>query len=260
MPTLTYSPAAEGWPSFYSFEPDYMLGMNNHLYTWKGGNLYRHDDFPAYNYFYQIESPSVLTTVFNKAPLSNLLWKTIHLESQDRWDATMSTDIQSGYIEAVWFEKKEAAWFGFVRNTNAVDPTRYALRSAVGLGVVSNVANPTGQALLQFEFPIDSMLYLGDIIYFCEPQAGGYSNPLLVGEVTDIGFIDEVLTVTVQIDSANGGQAPEVGDFILYAKNTVAESSGVLGHYNVITLVYDNTAKTELFAVEAEVMPSYPYP
>jgi hypothetical protein len=260
MPTLTYSPPVEGWPSFYSFEPDYMLGMNNYFYTWKNGDLYRHDDFPTYNYFYEQEFPSIITTVFNEAPLSNLLWKTIHLESQLAWDVTMSTDIQSGYIEYTWFEKKEAAYFGFVRNTNAVDPSRYALRSAVGLGIVSVVSAVTGTAFLQFDFPIDSMLYIGDIIYFAEPSGQGYSNPLLVGEVTEIGLIDDVLTVTVEIDVDNGGQAPSVGDFILYAKNTVAESSGVLGHYNVITLQNDSTIYHELFSVEAEVMASYPYP
>ena len=27
--TLTYSDGAQGWPSFYSYHPDYMLGMNN---------------------------------------------------------------------------------------------------------------------------------------------------------------------------------------------------------------------------------------
>lgn len=260
MPTLTYSPAAEGWPSFYSFEPDYMLGMNNYFYTWKGGDLYRHDASPTYNYFYEATYPSVVTTVFNDAPLSNLLWKTIHLESQLAWDVTMSTDIQSGYIEYTWFEKKEAAYFGFVRNNNAVDPSRYALRSAVGLGIVSVVINPTGFALLQFDFPIDSMLYIGDIIYFAEPSLQGYGGPVLVGKVEEIGLIDDVLTVKVEIDIENQGQAPSVGDFILYTKNTVAESSGVLGHYNVITLQNDNTIYHELFSVEAEVMASYPYP
>ena len=260
MPTLTYSPPVEGWPSFYSFEPDYMLGMNNYFYTWKGGDLYRHDASPTYNYFYEETYPSVVTTVFNEAPLSNLLWKTIHLESQLAWDVTMSTDIQSGYIEYTWFEKKEAAYFGFVRNNNAVDPSRYALRSAVGLGVVSAVVTATGFAYLQFDFPIDSMLYIGDIIYFAELSPQGYGGPVLVGKVTEIGLIDDVLTVTVEIDIVNGGQAPNVGDFILYAKNTVAESSGVLGHYNVITLQNDNTIYHELFSVEAEVMASYPYP
>ena len=27
--TLSYSQSTEGWPSFYSFNPEYMIGMNN---------------------------------------------------------------------------------------------------------------------------------------------------------------------------------------------------------------------------------------
>ena len=27
--TLTYSAGVEGWPSFYSYVPDWMIGMNN---------------------------------------------------------------------------------------------------------------------------------------------------------------------------------------------------------------------------------------
>ena len=41
--TLTYSESVKGWPSFYSYYPDFILGMNQYLYTFKGGNLYRHN-------------------------------------------------------------------------------------------------------------------------------------------------------------------------------------------------------------------------
>jgi hypothetical protein len=46
--------------------------------------------------------------------------------------------------------------------------------------------------------------------------------------------------------------------YIMYIKNAVAESHGVLGHYCVFTLENDNTSKVELFAAESEVMKSYP--
>ena len=41
--TLSYSDKSEGWPSFYSFIPDFMIGMNSYFYTFSGGNLYRHN-------------------------------------------------------------------------------------------------------------------------------------------------------------------------------------------------------------------------
>jgi hypothetical protein len=44
----------------------------------------------------------------------------------------------------------------------------------------------------------------------------------------------------------------------LFIKNSVAESHGVLGHYAVFDLTYSENTKVELFAVESEVMKSFP--
>ena len=44
----------------------------------------------------------------------------------------------------------------------------------------------------------------------------------------------------------------------MYIKSSEAESHGLLGHYCIFTIVNFNTNKTELFAVESDVMKSYP--
>ena len=46
--------------------------------------------------------------------------------------------------------------------------------------------------------------------------------------------------------------------FILYIKNPIAESHGVLGHYCIFELENTSTTPTELFAVESDIMKSYP--
>ena len=123
--TITYIEGSQGFPSFYSYIPDWIIGMNQYLYTFKKGNLYRHNsDAVNRNIFYLGTSystaeslPSRITTVFNEAPLQNKIFKTINLEGDDAWKATIVSDIQNtGLIEASYFEKKEASWFGFVRN------------------------------------------------------------------------------------------------------------------------------------------------
>ena len=108
--TLTYSPSAEGWPSFYSYNPDWMIGMNNYFYTFKGGNLYRHNVNATRNRFYGVNYPSTIQSVFNESPLINKLFKTINIEGDDTWDVDLYTDIQTdGFILANYFEKKEQA-------------------------------------------------------------------------------------------------------------------------------------------------------
>ena len=63
--TLSYSDGVKGWPSFYSFLPDFMIGMNSYLYTFNGGNLYRHNTNALRNNYYGVQYNSNITSVFN---------------------------------------------------------------------------------------------------------------------------------------------------------------------------------------------------
>ena len=126
--TLTYSEGAPGWVSFYSYYPDWMIGINNYFYTFKGGDLYRHNVNEERNTFYEAWqakngtpndafTPMTLKSVFNTSPLDNKLFKTIALQGDDVWTGTFDTDLQeSGFIQDNWFEKKEAVFFAFIRN------------------------------------------------------------------------------------------------------------------------------------------------
>ena len=45
--TVTYSQKAKGFPSFYSFVPENMIGMNNRFFSFKNGELYLHNSDEA---------------------------------------------------------------------------------------------------------------------------------------------------------------------------------------------------------------------
>lgn len=264
--TLTYSEGVQGWPSFYSFFPDWMIGMNNYFYTFKGGNLYRHNVNDVRNNFYGTQYTSQLQSVFNDAPLENKLFKTMNLEGDDPWGATMVTDIQDdGFVQEQWFEKKEASWYAFVRNNGTVpaSASEYALRSTNGIGR-STIITGTG-ANVQVNFAIGaspisigSIISIGDILYYSLPPT--YNTPILFGQVTNIQVNYPTGLNRITVDTTiPGATIPGIQDpYIMFIKNSVAESHGVLGHYCVFTLENDNTNKVELFAVESEVMKSYP--
>jgi len=83
--TLTYDEGVQGFPSFYSYQPEWMIGMNNYFYTFKGGNLYRHNVNESRNTFYNTTHNSTVQSVFNDQPLENKLFKTINLEGDKAW-------------------------------------------------------------------------------------------------------------------------------------------------------------------------------
>ena len=262
--TLTYSENSKGFPSFYSYFPDYMIGMNNYLYSFKNGQLYRHNTNATRNSYYGSTSTgSMIKTVINEAPLDNKLFKTLNLESTDAWSAEILTDVaaQDSTINSTSFEKKEGNYFAYVR-TNGVDSTGpiltesdYKSRTIGGLGLSTSVT-VTGNSvtIIINGADISSQISVSDFIY-SSPAAGG--NAAYVGQLTSIDLNAKTLIID---KSVGGGTAPTQGDFILYAKNSVAESLGVMGHYAEITLNLPTTITTasELFAIESELMKSYP--
>lgn len=270
--TLTYSQQSEGWPSFYSYYPDRIIGMNNFLYTFKGGDLYRHNVNAKRNTFYEdywkkvgdsslAFTPTQIKSVFNDVPLENKLFKTLNLEGDTSWDALMITDLEfTGFIDSDWFEKKEQSWYSFVRNSGTVpaSPAQYPLRSLNGIGrsyqvVGGNVVKFSISPLID----IGSVVSVGDYLYFATPP---YDSPQLAGEITAIDKNYPQGINQIQIDTSTPGAVPiPIQDaYFLYIKNSVAESHGVLGHYCVFTLTNDETTKVELFAAESEVMKSFP--
>ena len=75
--TLTYADDVQGWPSFYSYLADYMIGMNGFFYTWSGGNLYRHNTNNQRNVYYGVQYFSSITGVLNVEPKTIKLFKTM---------------------------------------------------------------------------------------------------------------------------------------------------------------------------------------
>jgi hypothetical protein len=262
--TLTYSQTSKGWPSFYSYIPDYMIGMNQYFYTFNGGNLYQHNANVSRNNFYGEQYNSQITTVFNQNPLENKIFKTINLESDQAWQANLETDIQqNGFIENTWFVEKEGAYFAFLRQNGEIPALagQYAMRSANGIGKCMSNSSVGSTTTINFStnplVDIGSIVSVGDFLYFSLPS---YTTISLAGQITNINIDIPSGVNQISIDtSISGTSTITIQDpYILYIKSSVAESHGLLGHYCIFTLINESPLATELFAVESEVMKSYP--
>jgi len=273
-PTLTYSESSQGFPSFYDYAPDFIIGMNQYLYTFKGGKLYRHNTNDTRNNFYGTQYTSKITSIFNEAPLQNKIFKTLNLEGDHAWDATIVSDIQTtGRIDYEWFEKKEDAWFGFVRNDGPegadTNETEWELRSLNGIGNSDNTTSLVG-TIATFSFPttvnIGSIISVGDNVYYAvppTPPSTGPITPIFAGRVTEINVDLPSGTNNIKVETnITGAVPPTVGViyYVMYIKNPIAESHGILGHFAEFTLELPSTVtgQSELFAVESEIMKSFP--
>jgi len=270
--TLTYSKESKGWPSFYDYLPDFMMGMNQYFYTFHQGDLYRHNTNETRNNYYGFQHNSSITGVLNTSPSEIKLFKTMSYESDDAWSCdSLFTDLSSGSMISTYFVQKEGEWFTFLReNAGTIN---LKSRSVIGIQLVTNIGGPAaGVYKLKFgddttststtafnNIPVPSEVSIGDIAY---ASAGGVETEL--GPITAFNnttvntYLGTYPVYGIDVDTSATGAVPVVGDFIYVVKDAVAESHGARGYFMQFTMTNTNTSSVELFSVGSNIMKSYP--
>ena len=94
---------------------------------------------------------------------------------------------------------------------------------------------------------------VGDMLY-----QGGVTA-ILIGQIIAVNVNPQAAINQLVVDTTvTGGSLPNAGTYSLFARNQIAESHGVLGHYALTTLTHPGRTQGELFAVQSDVMKSYP--
>lgn len=237
--TITYSPKSTGWTSYHSYLPEWMVSMNNYLYSFKNGNLYKHNSNTTRNSYYGVLYPSKITTIFNNEPSQTKSFKTIATNSTTAWDTDIVSDQGVGYIDASYYDLKEGTWYGYIRRP--ADNNDLSYTSAQGIGNVTTYA----AGVLTFAFNMGDIISTGDKLYWLDG-----STLRIIGTIT----AHNATTVTVSVT----GTTPTNGSFILYEKSPVAESSPTRGTYLTVEFTNADTDYTEMFMVTSDVFKSYP--
>jgi hypothetical protein len=213
--------------------------MNNYLYTFKNGNLYKHNSNVTRNSYYGVLYPSKITTIFNADPSQTKSFKTIALNSTTAWDTAIVSDQGVGFIDADYYDLKEGTWYGYIRRP--ANDNNLSYTSAQGIGNVTTYA----AGVLTFSFNIGDIISTGDKLYWLDG-----STLRVIGTIT----AHTATTVTVSVT----GTAPTNGSFILYEKSPVAESSPTRGTYLSVEFTNNDTDYTEMYMVTSDVFKSYP--
>ena len=262
--TLTYSPSSNGFPSFYSYYPEEIIGMNQNLFTFDEGNLYIHNSNNVDRCtFYGTYTPMNVRTVFNDAPSDVKVFKTIALDGTHAWGYDSLTDLESGDIDSDYFEQKEGDWFAYIRGIDSVpvQETELPLRSSQGIGSSTSV-DITDPANIIVTYPygvIDSIISVGDLVYFL--NGGTFTLCGVVTSITKRKTVGLTVTSEITIDSttpAGGSTAILSGDYTFYIKNAISESHGLRGYYLDFLIENYERTQSELFLVEADIFKSFP--
>ena len=231
--TWVYSDSDDGWLGRITFNPEDMCSINGKFLAFKNGEIYEHNQLSGRNTFFGVESPSKFTFNFSQEPSERKIYKTTEIEGTDAWQLTLETDLDKGYINASDFEKQEGVYRAYTRTSNeSIDSS---LLSCQGIG------NCTISGLvLNFGFKLDDVISIGDEV-----------------RNTNLQLVGTILSKTPNSLTLNAVANIVSGDFVLCSKPQSAESGGLLGYYMQVTATLSKNTKTEVFAINSEVIKSY---
>ena len=244
--TIAFDEGAKGFTSFFSYQPDFMIGMNNDFFTVKDGQLYLHNDETnnVRNNFYNVQYNTEVTYIENSYPSEVKFAKAIKLEANRAVTADIkayisdSDDSMDSRVSVSDFVDKEGMKYAYVRRNENLG--NYTDKNVYGLGVVDNLAN--GGATLNFTAPLPKgSIAVGDKLI---DTAGTVLS-------TIVSYTDTSITTDV-------ASAVLSGDFIIGLKDARIEA-GVLRGYNFEVMLTDTgSTKLEIYGSSLKVAKSAP--
>lgn len=232
-----------GFTSFYEYEPERMVGLNNRLYSIKNGQVWLHDSNQTRNNFYGVQRNAFISTVLNDSPNDVKMFKSINLESDIKWDVALSTNFNKGNIRKDEFVFEEGESYAYIRQgeEDNFSISGNSLSAFQGLGNIASILTNT----LTMDFVLPRNIAVGDIIYKHDPISDNLSA---IGEIINLNGTSITL-------SSVGGLL--IGDYILYGKDVRVEGESIKGYYLKVDLTSDNTSDAQLFAIKSEAVKSF---
>jgi hypothetical protein len=252
--TITFSDKSEGWTSRWTYRPEWMMGLNSSFYSFKNGNLYKHDTNINRTQFYNEPINSLygfsISTVINQSPTEIKMFKTLALDCTHSLNFVGYTDLDDAQMSMSQFVNKEGEWYSYMRRP--VNQINFDLISAQGVG---NVLSTTAPDIITTQSKFTN-ISKGDEIY-----KASFAGTMISG-VNYVGTIDYVDQSNNEIKLDAAFATPlQPGDFLVSFKSSSAESYGTRGYFLNLTLSRsgsDATPEIELFAVSTAVFKSFP--
>ena len=236
----SFKERVNGWSTRLTYRPDFAISLNNEYYSFKDGEIWEHSNTTRAN-FYGTQESTTVTPIFNDAPTSVKNFKTLSYEGDEGWTASVTTNKQSGTV-STWKER-EGIYFNYIMGDattlGSIDTKEFSVQ---GIGNV--LSHDAGSAIIVINGEINVSLQPGDIIYSTDP-----SVLRTIGTVLAVDRANNSIRLTSTIP----GAAPVNGDFMLFAKDSNVNTSGLLGYYADTEFSVTSGDKKELFAVNSEI-------
>ncbi len=94
--TFSFNELRNGYTSFFGYYPEWIANAEELIYTWKDGELYKHDNTTDYCKFYGVQDDAYIIVVFNPNIHSKKSWNSLMEIANTIWIVpSMSTNTYS---------------------------------------------------------------------------------------------------------------------------------------------------------------------
>ena len=225
---LGFKEKAKGFPNYYTFSPDFMLGADNALYAWKDGVMYKLNETLIHNEYFGEQKICKIKFYVNHEFGLEKVFKAMSLKSTHAWDADLKTQEMSRTIPKEHFEKISNFWYSdIMTNTNTNTPA-------------NNIFGIGDKAIVNGEIAITekpSVISIGDTIL----SATLLFTPSVIVDITE----DKIIIA----DPLNTAVS-----FLMYSKNQGIDGVDLAGDYMEVELTLETDEEVTISAVNTEVV------
>jgi hypothetical protein len=245
------------WNSKYSFVPEAINTVDDTMYSFKGGAMYRHSIEADRTVYYGAEAAagSVVEVVSASNPSMVKAYQSMSIEGTDAWNSSLSNTDQTSSVSSTPqtidgitypygdYEKKERNFYAYIPRDNSANSTLSGnivtlsgSSEVYSIGIVDTVDDNEVTFTTQISdipFPIGSNLYkvVGDDL---EPYALNISSIISAD--------------TISVSAPAAGVDP--GDLVVaISPNSIIEGDQMRDYYLKLRLTNSNIDQVELYAV-----------
>jgi hypothetical protein len=241
--TVSYDVTSNVWNTFYSYRPESIVSVDDTLFTFFAGVMYKHSDAANRSTYYGNPYNSVVEVISNQNPSMVKSYEAISLEGTNAWAADVSNTDQSTSILAADFSERERNWYAYVPRDSSANTGTATITSLSGSSevfVLGNVATGgVSGSTITFTTPVGDVPFpMGGSLY----KVSGATLVSLSLTVSSISG-DKQVTASGSVTGVNNG------DTIVVIGNGAIEGDQIRDYYAKIKLTNSSTSEIELYAV-----------
>jgi len=239
--TVAWSTTKQVWLTFYSFVPENYAHLHDRFFSFKDGQIWKHNSNPKHNLFYNSANDSEVTIVSKGNASMVKVYDAMSFEGDTPWTAVVSnSDQTTASMPSTEFTEKENMWYRVVGK----DETGGTLNTShkIVLGQVTAIDGDK----ITFSSRISNLPFgIGDTLFKLESS----SETTLSLTISSVSGRKEVTANTTVAGVA-------VGDTLMAVSEDKINGDNIRDYYAQIAMKNSTQTAIELYAVNMSYTPS----